>query len=1104
MRQFQSIVQLEDRVRLMKWRPARLPWRSQMGHAKWLTVIAAVGVGLPGWQSSARAQTDSWIGSSSNWSNPANWSLDTVPSNFQSANISDNDAQDRTVTYDYNGPQVTLATLTVVNTGGGTNSLVMGASSSAVYAEDLLVGAPGSGSTLGGVGVLSQSGGVATILDTIYLGQAANDNGTYNLANGELFTGPNSEDNLYVGYSGTGAVNQSGGDIQPGGSNNNNGLTVYLGYNASGTGTYNMTGGLLSFAGGLFVGYNGAGNFIQSAGVVQPASTNGAPIYVGYNAGSTGSYELDSGSILLPQGIYLGYNSGASGSLTLGTGSPTVTATTFLVGYDGTGTFIQNSGTTEVGVLYIGENSYGELSSGEGSAVINGGDVVIYSQGLSVGNGSLTVAGGLVDISPGNGDMATAINVASNTGPGAMLILSGGQFLCADGGMNVGGGQGFSDNGTGTVIQSAGSNTLGTLSLGGGGNLGGPGIGYYFLSGGSLSVIGAESAGYNGGIGTFTQTGGTNSAGTLALGGQAGGVNVGIGTYNLSGAGTLAVSGDELIGGGGTGTFDQTGGANSAGTLAIGGQNSGQPGTYVLSGGTLIVISEEGIGGTGTFTQSGGSNTTSTLYIGGYPNGGGAGSYLLSATGTLTISGSEYLGYQASGSFVQSAGSNNCGTLAIGVNTHGTYLLSGGALAVAGPIDIGSNDSDSFTISGGSATAASLFNTGTFTLSNGSLALSGTITNENQNSAAVSIIGGSITAADLNNLGSLTVSNGLVNVTGTASNESQATISISGGSASFASLNNMGTFAMSNGNLTVSGTFTNQSQSTNMLISGGSITGASVSNFGTLNMSNGLVNITGTITNESQADISVSGGTITAHSVKNSGTLSITNTGSVVLTGLFIQSKTGTLSIQGNGTLDLTDSPMTINYNRGSDPISSIQSYLQTGYNNGAWNGVGIISSTVAGLNSSQSNLVYSIGYADGADGIVAGLSSGVIEVMPTLAGDARLQGNVVFGDFQLLSQYFGTSGGWDEGNFTYGSTIDFADFQLLTQNFGANSAAPTAGEIAALDTFAAQGGESLMANPDGIGFQLISVPEPVCLAPLALGATALLTRRRGKPINLI
>jgi hypothetical protein len=40
------------------------------------------------------------------------------------------------------------------------------------------------------------------------------------------------------------------------------------------------------------------------------------------------------------------------------------------------------------------------------------------------------------------------------------------------------------------------------------------------------------------------------------------------------------------------------------------------------------------------------------------------------------------------------------------------------------------------------------------------------------------------------------------------------------------------------------------------------------------------------------------------------------------------------------------------------------------------------------------------------------------------LAGDAKLHGTVDFGDYQVLAQYFGSSGRWDEGNFTYGSTL--------------------------------------------------------------------------------
>jgi regulation of enolase protein 1 (concanavalin A-like superfamily) len=175
-----------------------------------------------------------------------------------------------------------------------------------------------------------------------------------------------------------------------------------------------------------------------------------------------------------------------------------------------------------------------------------------------------------------------------------------------------------------------------------------------------------------------------------------------------------------------------------------------------------------------------------------------------------------------------------------------------------------------------------------------------------------------------------------------------------------------------------------------------------------------------------------------------------------------------TLSVQG--ALDLGNNQIDVHYGTSPDPISSIQSLLAAGYNGGAWNGAGIFSSTVAGANASQSAVIYSVGYADGADGIVNGLSSGLIEILPTLAGDAALAGNVAFGDFQLLSQYFGQPGSWDEGNFTYGSTVNFGDFQLLSQNFGqtpslAGSAGSSAPQINSLPAVASAAGSNSPAS---------------------------------------
>jgi len=103
----------------------------------------------------------------------------------------------------------------------------------------------------------------------------------------------------------------------------------------------------------------------------------------------------------------------------------------------------------------------------------------------------------------------------------------------------------------------------------------------------------------------------------------------------------------------------------------------------------------------------------------------------------------------------------------------------------------------------------------------------------------------------------------------------------------------------------------------------------------------------------------------------------------------------------------------------------------------------------------------------------------------------------VVFGDFQILAEYFGKSGGWDEGNFTYGSTVNFGDFQLLAQNFGDNSSALTVAQVASLNNFAAQYGGAVVANSDGVGFTVVSVPEPTAAGLVALSSLAVVRRRR-------
>jgi hypothetical protein len=162
----------------------------------------------------------------------------------------------------------------------------------------------------------------------------------------------------------------------------------------------------------------------------------------------------------------------------------------------------------------------------------------------------------------------------------------------------------------------------------------------------------------------------------------------------------------------------------------------------------------------------------------------------------------------------------------------------------------------------------------------------------------------------------------------------------------------------------------------------------------------------------SVTSLSINGGTL--HLGTNSGPSSVTS-----------------LTITGSGTLDVGNNHFLIDFS-GSDPISTVRGDLTTGYAGGAWNGDGIDSSAVAVTPG------YGVGYADGSDGVVSGLSSGQIEVKYTLYGDADLDGFVSGSDFTTLVANLGKSvNGWDSGDFNYDGVDNGSDFTLLISNLG-------------------------------------------------------------------
>jgi hypothetical protein len=341
-------------------------------------------------------------------------------------------------------------------------------------------------------------------------------------------------------------------------------------------------------------------------------------------------------------------------------------------------------------------------------------------------------------------DLTNAVGTASN-----VLSMSANTLMA-----------GIEDVGTGgSFNQSGGLNAIsGDLGI----------TGLHALSGsGSLAAY-REDLGdvSSGAAGTFDQSGGTNTTnllffdepyfesyasndsytlsgtGTLAVIG-AGTVGDAFfldgGTFTQCGSTLLAVTGNEDMGDLGTANYNQSGGTNIISGFLYVGFNG--PCSYTLSGsGSLIVTGDEYVGnGPGSFRQSGGRNIINggnSLFVGyNAPNA----SYMLSCTGSLSVTGNEYIGSgpQSSGTFNQSGGTNTTSELDLGYDSAstGAYTLTGGTATTQGGVYVG----------GSSAGPGGM---GIFSVSDcGQLSVAGTITV--YNTGRLNINGGSVIAGSI-------------------------------------------------------------------------------------------------------------------------------------------------------------------------------------------------------------------------------------------------------------------------------------------------------------------------------------------------------------------
>ena len=605
-----------------------------------------------------------------------------------------------------------------------------------------------------GVEVITIPGDTLAPFTTLILGNTASGNGTLNWNGGPLTIGNGASDQLIVGNNGRGTVNMTDGTVDI--LNNNIGTNAFLiGNNAGSVGVFTQSGGAVNGGRSLTIGANGgAGTYNLNTDTVNATTPtlNVGFIALGNNSGQ-GTFNQQAETTNTAFSLLVG----RQGTYNLQGGALNVTANQFgqgsIVGTSGSGaTFNQTGGTHATNNLVVGNRS-----DGSGTYVISGGALAVngamyvglghnsFSPGLvnglfqqsggNVSAGSISI-GGHTEIIP---DPIDPINIP----PTFIQHFGRGRYEIS-GGTVTSGRTVVGESGQGVVQQSGGIFNAGSLTLGNDGLFSVPnGAGFDLYSSGTYNLLGGV-LNTNGttvslfGLGTFNHsgTGAHNVTGDLVVGSQPAFTEtlsgqMTQGTYNFSG-GTLSVSGMTTIGAGninapglpgGLGTFNHSGGTATLAGLILGGPgtNAGGQGTYNLTGTGVLNVTgdtEVGAGGTGVFTQNGAGTThtvNGTLYLGG--NGSNSSGATLLNSGTYNLmagtlqTGSTQIGRDLIGVLNQTGGTHQTNSIMLGNsgssggNSSGTYNLSAGVMTT-GDMTVGGFGRGVYNQSGGSATVA--------------------------------------------------------------------------------------------------------------------------------------------------------------------------------------------------------------------------------------------------------------------------------------------------------------------------------------------------------------------------------------------------------------
>ncbi len=797
-------------------------------------------------------------------------------------------------------------------------------------------------------------------------------------------------------------------------------------------------GALIIAASGGIADLGSSEKFLVSGTV--PAGQDGIvnPSIIGQDTTNNNGYFLSYGAngfVKATSGAATNINSASGEVYDAGTGSNTNTLSGNASVY---AMNVENQTVDTAGhTLTLGDGTAGH----QAGVILNGGSII-----SSVGSGVLNFGNneGVIYTSSA-GTPAISANIAGSDGaaffgPGEVYLSGNNSTL--SGGFNI-------NQGTVNVTSGSALGTTGnTITLDGGTLQFSSSFSTYTSNLTDPIVVGAGGGTLDTQAGTVTISGSISASGTLTK----------------VGSGTLALTASLTVGGGGSLQLDTAGGLTSIQSPVTVDANSALD---IYTGSTFTTAISTGNTNNGSINVTGTGATTidgvtgsGTLLVGDGMNATTLGLSTTSSSNSnqfsVTVNANSALNLytDSTSSTTIGSGSTNNGN----INVTGAGSITIGAVTGFGTLVVGDGTHATtlqLSTTGGSITSQSSFTVNansTLDVYNDAASVT-TFGNSNTNDGTIDFSGaGATSVGAIGGTGTFTVDanatlNLCTNSTSTTSigsgNTNNGTLSVTGyGSASLAGINGTGTLVVGDGTFstdtlqlstTSSSTSTQSSVTVNASAALNIYTDStSTTTIGSGSTNNGTLDVTGT-------------GATTIGGVNGTGSLVIgdgTHSTLLQLSHESGASSVGSLTINSGSALDITNNHLFIDYGSGSDPMSTIYSYLKSGYNNGNWNGPGIISSAAQSLTGGHH---YGIGFSDGKDNVVSGLSSGQIELKYTLLGDANLDGTVNGSDFSILSANYGLGDtNWDQGNFLYTSSVNGSDWMPFQQTSAIATAART------------------------------------------------------------